>query len=681
MFESQFLKNLRITPKFILWFLFIALVPLAIATYVSYNSSREVLEEEVANSLLAVADNKANLVKVFLRDKENDITTLSHTSDIIEAFEKLDLAFAENGENIAAFMAVEQKYRPFLEYYQNLFGYDDLFLIRPNGDILFAAQKKPEKKSLYEMALYEPTELAKAFIKAKDSLTTEISDFEYDPKSKTAAVFIASPVFKGAGLVGVIIGQMSNKGVSELVSDYTGLGQTGETAIVAKTAQRIVFITPLRFDPDAAFAREIKGDSAQGQQIEQALKGQEGLGAFVDYRGQKVLNVRRYLSSFRWGIIVKIDTSEIFASARRLRNTLGIISLLLAVVVVVMAVVIARSVSSPIKELTNTSVTIASGDLSARAKIGAKDEIGELAQSFNKMTDSLVEAKANVERQKAQIEEQKKLLEKANKELDSFVYTASHDLRAPLRAIASFTGFLEEDYKEKLDEEGRDYLKEIRQGANRMSNLIEDLLKLSRISRIKNPFETVNLNDLIDTVIKRIEFDIKEKKVDMRIQQDMPDIICDRIKMSELILNLINNAIKFSSKNNKEAPRVEIGYIDEGRFHRFYVKDNGIGIDPKYHNQIFGIFKRLHTNMEYEGTGAGLSIVKRVVDDHKGEIWVESEIGKGAAFQIRIPKDIRKKKKPGEVLIRDGLIDQKQPKDKLNRQNGESGPPPYTGKL
>lgn len=177
---------------------------------------------------------------------------------------------------------------------------------------------------------------------------------------------------------------------------------------------------------------------------------------------------------------------------------------MLLVIVVVMAIAIARSVSSPIKALTQTSRVIAAGDLTARAHVLAKDEIGELAQSFNKMTDSLVEAKANVE-------EQRGLLEKANKELDSFVYTASHDLRAPLRAIASFTGFLEEDYKEKLDAEGQDYLKEIREGANRMSNLIEDLLKLSRISRIKNPYEDVAMNELIATVVKRIEFDIKEK--------------------------------------------------------------------------------------------------------------------------------------------------------------------------
>jgi light-regulated signal transduction histidine kinase (bacteriophytochrome) len=159
--------------------------------------------------------------------------------------------------------------------------------------------------------------------------------------------------------------------------------------------------------------------------------------------------------------------------------------------------------------------------------------------------------------------------------------------------------------------------------------------------------------------------------VDLIIQPDMPVIKCDRIKMSEVFLNLVNIAIKFSSKNKKENPKVEIGYVDEGEFHKFYVKDNGIGIDPQYHQQIFGIFKRLHTAKEYEGTGAGLSIVKRVIDDHGGKIWIESELGKGATFYFTIPKALKTKKKIGEILVEDGLISKEILKEKLKKQGVE----------
>jgi two-component system CheB/CheR fusion protein len=177
-----------------------------------------------------------------------------------------------------------------------------------------------------------------------------------------------------------------------------------------------------------------------------------------------------------------------------------------------------------------------------------------------------------------------------------------------------------------------------------MSQLIADLLTLSRISRIKNPYEDVDINALIDSVVKRIQFDIEKHRVELKIQKGIPIIVCDRIKMGEVFLNLINNAIKFSSKNTK-TPRVEAGYMDMDEFHKFYVKDNGIGIDRKHHQEVFEIFKRLHTASEYEGTGAGLSIVKRVIDDHGGKIWIESELGKGATFFFTIPKALKKQPK------------------------------------
>jgi len=629
------LKGLNITTKFMLWFLFITLLPSTMATYTSYISARQILEREVANSLRAVADNKVNQVETYLREKVDNVTDLSHRSDIIDALEGCSKAFLKGGSaESPEYAAAYEEFRPFLSYYQKSHNYDNIFLTNPEGCIIFSSEKEKDAKSLYETALYDKeSELAKVFIKAKESSRTEVSNFEYDPFAKKASAFIAAPVFKEAQIIGVIIFEMGNEGLFKFVRDYTGLGQTGDIIIATKVGNEAVVIAPLRYDPNAAFKKKISIGSKEGVGIQKAVLGKDEVAVVSDYRGEEALAVMRYLPFFKLGMVVKMDISEVLASADKLRNILIVVGGAFLIIVVIMAFIAARSIASPIKTLTRVSGIIAQGDLSARASIDAKDEIGELAQSFNQMTDRLIEAKADVE-------EKKRLLEEANKELDSFVYTASHDLKAPLRGMSAFASFLEEDYKDKLDKEGKDYLKEIREGANRMALLIEDLLKLSRISRIKNPYENVNMNVLIDTVIKRIEFDIKEKKVNLRVQQNIPIVRCDRIKMTEVFLNLINNAIKFSSKNNKENPKVEVGYVDEGRSHGFYVKDNGIGIDPKYHDEVFGLFKRLHTLEEYEGTGAGLSIVKRVIDDHGGKIWVESELGKGAAFYFTIPKNL-----------------------------------------
>lgn len=237
-----------------------------------------------------------------------------------------------------------------------------------------------------------------------------------------------------------------------------------------------------------------------------------------------------------------------------------------------------------------------------------------------------------------QLTEEKKSLEKVNLELDSFVYTASHDLRAPLRAISSFASFLEEDNKDQLDETGRDHLLEIRKGIGRMTKLIDDLLTLSKISRLQNPYEKVDMNSLVENARKRIEFDLKTKNTKLHIQSGLATVYCDRIKMEEVFVNLLNNAVKFSSKNSP-APEIEVSCLETEDEYQFCVADNGIGIESKFHEQVFGLFKRLHTQEEYEGTGAGLNIVKRIIEDHRGRIWVESELGKGAKFIFTLPKN------------------------------------------
>ncbi|HDZ77307.1 MAG TPA: HAMP domain-containing protein [Candidatus Omnitrophica bacterium] len=642
-------KKISITAKFILWFLFIASVPLSIATYISYNSARLVLEEEVSNSLLAVAENKSNQVKVYLDKMKEDVLRLSHMSDTVTLIEEFDQAF-DKGVESEEYIAVEREYKPFLTYYQKSSGYDDLFIIRPYGDIIFSVNQSKIHGSIYA-GKYKDSQLSKVFMRVNISHELEISDLQYYPKINQGAFFIAVPVFKGGDIIGIIAAQMGNTGVSSLVKDYTGLGRTGETIIAVRLGNEAVFITPLRFDEHAAFTkREVIG-SDNSQHIQKALLGESGSGITVDYRGREVLSAWKHVPSFRWAIAVKMDTAEVFASADKLRKTLLLISLILLFIVVIAAILIARSISGPIKELTRISGIIANGELSVRAEISAKDEIGELAHSFNQMTDNLIKAKANVEEKKSELEEQKKLLEEANKELDSFVYTASHDLRAPLRGITAFANFLKEDYINKFDEDGKECLREISEGTHRMNKLIDDLLALSRISRIKNPYEDVDINATINEVKERIDFDIKTHNVRLVVQADIPIVKCDRIKITEVFLNLINNAVKFSSKNNKENPRVEVNYADNDDFHKFSVKDNGIGIASEHHHKVFSIFQRLHTAKEYEGTGAGLSIVKRVIDDHGGNIWIDSSPGKGATFYFTIPKILSKGGKDKKKII------------------------------
>jgi two-component system, chemotaxis family, CheB/CheR fusion protein len=220
-------------------------------------------------------------------------------------------------------------------------------------------------------------------------------------------------------------------------------------------------------------------------------------------------------------------------------------------------------------------------------------------------------------------------------ELDAFTYSVSHDLKEPLRAIEAFSKFALEDCADQLDEQGRDYLIKLANASIRMKTLIDDLLTLSRAFRQPGPPKRIDVGGLVEDIVEDMQLTLDAKGATMDVEKDLPDVLAESTRMRQVFVNLIGNAIKF---NESERPHVKIGIrdVEDGRA-TFYVQDNGIGIDPQYHERIFGIFQRLHCREDYEGTGAGLAVVKRVVDIFGGRIWVESELGAGATFLFTLP--------------------------------------------
>ncbi len=231
------------------------------------------------------------------------------------------------------------------------------------------------------------------------------------------------------------------------------------------------------------------------------------------------------------------------------------------------------------------------------------------------------------------LQEKTKRLEEKNHQLEEFTRVVSHDLKEPLRTISAFSQYLLEDYYDKLDDEGKDYLNRINRASLRMQNLIDDLLRLSRIGACHETLEKVYLSE----VFEHIKEDMKARleNVDLRLPKTMPIIIANRTRMVELFGNLISNAIKYNDKPEK---RIEIGWSQQGEFYRFYVRDNGIGIEEQYLDKIFELFERLNPRGDdYESTGAGLTICKRIVEEYGGRIWVESKVGEGSTFYFTLP--------------------------------------------
>ncbi|MEE8451051.1 MAG: ATP-binding protein, partial [Thermoguttaceae bacterium] len=233
-----------------------------------------------------------------------------------------------------------------------------------------------------------------------------------------------------------------------------------------------------------------------------------------------------------------------------------------------------------------------------------------------------------VEAARARIEQQAAELRRINRELDDFTYIASHDLKEPLRGIAAYCGILLEDYQDKLDVDGKQRLDTLVRLCGRLENLIGDLLTYCHVGGSRPMQCKIDLGRVAEEVIEMLRPSIDHRCALVRITDSLPAVPGDATLIGMVLSNLIGNGLKF---NDHQRPRIEIGCLPTSPA-TIYVRDNGIGIEPKYHEDIFTIFRRLHGRTEYEGTGAGLTIVRKIIQTHGGRIWLESAPGKGTTF-------------------------------------------------
>jgi signal transduction histidine kinase len=333
--------------------------------------------------------------------------------------------------------------------------------------------------------------------------------------------------------------------------------------------------------------------------------------------------------------------------------TVGLVFLASWIVALMLSSGLQRVISGPILDLTGTARAVSERrDYSIRATRRTADELGELVDAFNDMLDQIQRRDSELQRAKEVLEErvQERTLElqqrneelnQSNKELDDFAYIASHDLKEPLRGIHNFSSFLLEDYAGKLDEDGRSKLETLMRLTRRMETLIDSLLQFSRLGRVDLAIDRVDLNEIVAEILDSLAISLQEEQVTVRVPRPLPAVRADRVRVGEIFYNLIVNAMKYNDKAEKH---VEVGWRESPAGPPvFYVRDNGIGIPEKHHDAVFRIFKRLHGRDKFGGgTGAGLTIVKKIVERHHGRIWVESSAGEGTAFYFTLQEgDVR----------------------------------------
>jgi len=332
-------------------------------------------------------------------------------------------------------------------------------------------------------------------------------------------------------------------------------------------------------------------------------------------------------------VAVRLDTAAspdrtrlaaAFATARDSQNESLQIDILVACsALVLMALVSWQLIRRTVRSLQAVSEGVerlARGEFNRAIDVPSGDEIGDLAREANRTA--------------VRLREQAQATETANKELEAFSYSVSHDLRAPLRGIDGFSQALVEDEAERLSPKGNDYLKRIRAGAQRMAELIDDMLRLSRVSRGELKRERVDLSALVTLVAGELRKANPERTLELVVQ---PRVFAhaDARLMRITFENLLGNAWKFTAKAT--GARIEFGTREQEGKAVYFVRDNGAGFDMKYADRLFGAFQRLHTDKEFPGTGIGLATVQRIVVRHGGRVWVNAAVGQGATFEFTLP--------------------------------------------
>lgn len=641
----------RLSTKLLVWFLSVSLVPLLIYSSFSYIYAVKRLKTEAVQRLTEISEYKLDKFENYFRTKESIIKIISYNPIVFNLMEIYN-ADVGDGEKIVQMESLRQELKQFLEYYT----YDekllyDLFLINCNGDIIFTVIDEEDYGENLITGSLKDTQLALTFKKAVSLSSAGISRFEYYKPSNEMAAFMGGPIYKDGELLGVVCIQINSEEIDEMASDYTGLGITGETVIAKQDGLKLRIVAPLRHDPDAALTKIITIGDLKAIPIQIASQAIEGVNEFIDYRGVEVFAVSRYLFYSDWGVVVKMDKKEVFASAQRYKQWMIILGVVTFLTVVVVAFFVSRSISNPIRILHEGTIRFARGDFSGKVDIKQKDEIGLLAQSFNSMGHDL-----NVSRE--ELTRRTKSLEKANEEIKTFAYIVSHDLRSPLVNLKGFSGelnmhlnlvksvlpdiinVLSDETKQKIrtsiDDKIPHALYFINTSVDKMDRLVNSILKLSRLGRKKLDLQTIDIDKLVKKCLDAVSFQIKEKGVRV-ICGKMPEIEADLIAMEQVFSNILTNAVNYLDPDRPGI--IEVSYDEDEIETIFHIKDNGRGIAVDEMHKVFEIFRRAG-RQSVEGDGMGLAYVKTVVHLHRGEIHCKSTLGEGSVFSFTVSKNI-----------------------------------------
>lgn len=606
-------------------FLFVSLLTVALLGAFAFAQARQALQESVRLRLEDSADLEEEALSQWVQEEIDVFGMVAALPPLRRQMQTLLQLAADRQDTQDAYRSLARSLAPTVDTKS---AWQEILVLSKRGEILYST--RAEHEGDYRILdHYFTNGLHDLYVqKVYPSPMTFVPTI-------TLAMPIPAPVESGAGPepVGVMALHLNLERMDEIVlQQHRGIERSEESYLVDRFN---VFISGQRFGTEE-FPRGVRSEG-----IDLALQGRNGFGLYDNYRGTPVLGVYHWIEELDVALLTEMPQAEAFAPANRLAVFLAVLGLSLAAVLGIGTYLLARQIARPVLEVSDTALKVAEGDLKARAPVMTDDEIGLLAQSFNEMTERLStlydEIQTEISERRRVEEERVELiseLETRNAELERFTYTVSHDLKSPLVTIRGFLGLLRKDAARGDKVRMEDDIRRIQSASETMMRLLDELLELSRIGRLVNPPEPVPLDALGHEVVELLAGSIAARQARVEIQDDMPWVYGDRFRLMEVLQNLVENALKFMGDQQHPKITIDAELID--RQVRCRVRDNGMGIDPRYHQKIFGLFDRL--DVHHEGTGIGLALVRRIVEVHNGRIWVESDgLGHGSTFFITLP--------------------------------------------
>jgi signal transduction histidine kinase len=411
-------------------------------------------------------------------------------------------------------------------------------------------------------------------------------------------------------------------------------GQADERAIAARLRPLLDVEARRRLEATSAAAAEWRSGYAMPA-IAALRAGREPPSA--DEGKARFDQVRARLTALREGIdTARADARADLAHQASTVETIFIVfGIVLLVSVAAAAFTLQRVVVRPLRTLADDVREVSRGAFGHELETTGAREVTELGTDVDAMRRRIVAEIASLQVAQEELVRQAQELQRSNTELEQFAYVASHDLQEPLRKVASFCQMLEQRYKGQLDERADQYIAFAVDGAKRMQQLINDLLSFSRVGRLTQPHDAIDTGELVERAQRSLAAAIEESGAEVHFD-GLPTVRGDGTLLGVVFQNLIGNAIKF---RGDARPRIEITAERDDGMWRFRCADNGIGIEPEYADRIFVIFQRLHPRTEYEGTGIGLAMCRKIVEYHGGRIWLDGEAADGSVFLFTLPAE------------------------------------------